>query len=211
LYLTSSLVGYQAIALKKEYIFVAVGIAIATLAFSLSGLISWPFSLQQAPVGRDQPLQDANTTTGKIVEVPNTSIITIYDGEIEFHSTPPGQSWVNNNTSVFRSDIYDVSEYRYVSIFSEYKIPAGLTTMPNKAPDNTIPLQILLIYSDPNTGLDTTLGARTEAGGFNQVYGPKLQILVYPSAWPQTTFDDNSGPSSYVVNGNLTLSMYLTS
>lgn len=206
-----------AVKLKKEYLLVVAGVAIATVAFSISGIVSWPLSLQQAEqVGIDPPLRQSDNTTlatiGKVIEVPNSSMVTVYDGEKIFNSTAYGQLWLENNTSIFRSEIYDVSGYRYVSIFSEYLDPSDLPTMSGKTPEGIVPLEIVLIWSDPNTGLDMTMGARSEGGGFNQIFGPNLQILAYPSGWPSTSPpDDNTTPMSYVVTGNLTISMYLSS
>ena len=213
----ASIHNLRAIELKREYLLVAAGLAIATVAFVISGLVSWPLSLQQATEGVDPPLRllEANTTlpiVGRVIEVPNSSMVTVYDGEKLFNSTAYGQLWIENNTSVFRSEIYDVSGYRYVSIFSEYLDPSDLPAMSGKTPEGKVPLEIVLIWSDPNTGLEMTMGARSEGGGFNQIFGPNLQILAYPSGWPSTsTSDDNSVHMSYFVTGNLTISMYLTS
>lgn len=214
----ASIHNLQAIELKREYLLVAAGLAIATVAFIMSGVVSWTLSLQQAAEeGVDPPLRllETNTTlpiVGRVIEVPNSSMVTVYDGEKLFNSTAYGQLWLENNTSVFRSEIYDVSGYRYVSIFSEYLDPSDLPTMSGKTPEGRVPLEIVLIWSDPNTGLEMTMGARSEGGGFNQIFGPNLQILAYPSGWPSTSPpDDNSVHMSYFVTGNLTISMYLTS
>ncbi len=208
----------QAVGLKKEYLLVAIGAAIATVALSISGLLSWPLSVQQgADEGIDAPLRQLEInatipTLGKTIEVPNSSMVTVYEGEKIFNSTTYGEPWLENNTSVFRSEIYDVSGYRYVSIFSEYLDKSDLPTMSGKTPEGKVPLEIVLTWSDPNTGLDMTMGARSEGGGFNQIFGPNLQILAYPSGWPSTApLEDNSVPMSYVLSGNLTISMYLTS
>lgn len=188
---------------QKEVLFVAVGIAIASAAFFVAGIVPLP-SLSQAQ--NDNPNQSPspkNVTLpvlARVEEIPRTLTITIHDGPWEFTSFygEDIKSFMDY-PSILETPIYPVNEYRYFTIFGSY----SYETLPC---NGTCPVSIypnaFVVFIDENTG--ASYSQEIQLGQQNKILGPSMKIYVGGAGI-------NNLPNGEVVTGDLTLSMYLTS
>lgn len=188
---------------RLEILFVAVGIAIASIAFFASGVVPMPL-LSMGQNDKENELPSSNNVSlpipSKITDVPNTKSITIYNGKWNFTSHRGMSSDWMNFPWTFKSDPLDVSEYRYAYVMGSFEHEE----MPN---ESVHPFKGALIasvvFSHPDTG-QRIIVENSGYGGQIPISAPRMQVYAYDPTMHVV-------PEGEIITGNLTLSVYLSS